>query len=113
LDNTNPRLLWIPIGVIVGVGWIVALALILQGDRKGREASDAVERMTEYSERMCACRDKRCADGVQDEFTKWGMEEAKKATRGKDAKPSADLMKRSSEVMTRYSECMTKLMMQQ
>lgn len=72
--------------------------------------SRMVERYEQFSTRMCACADKACADQVNDDFTHWGMEMAKRAgDDDADAKPDPELVKRTTEAATRYSECYTKL----
>jgi hypothetical protein len=74
-------------------------------------AESAIAMVVEFSGRMCACKDKACADKVNEDYTKWGMEMAKNA-RPEDAKNvSADDTKRMVEAATRYSECYTKLAM--
>jgi hypothetical protein len=73
------------------------------------DARAAVEKMDDFSKKMCSCKDKACADKVNEEMTKWGTEMAKSPR--KDEKPSVELAKRAAEIMTRYTECMTKLMM--
>lgn len=68
----------------------------------------ALAKFREFADRACACKDKACADKVQEDITTWSMEMAKTAT--KDHKPDAELMKQMTEVGTRYSECLTKIM---
>jgi hypothetical protein len=70
--------------------------------------NDALAKMRGFTDRMCACKDKACADQVQDDMTKWGMEMARNAKR--DERPDPDMIKESGEIMTRYTECFTKLM---
>jgi hypothetical protein len=74
------------------------------------DAEQAVATMDMYSKKMCACKDKACADKVNEDLTKWATEMAKNP-RVNSSKPSPDLAKRSAEIMTRYTECMTKAMM--
>ena len=71
-----------------------------------KETAAAVKKMEELSTRMCSCKDKACADRVQDDFTKWSTEMGKTQT----SKPSEELMKKASDIMTRYATCMTKAM---
>src|SRR5215211_4411744 len=74
-------------------------------------AKCAVATMEYYSNRMCACKDKACADSVNERLAKWGNELAKMPGAAKSDKPDPELAKRSGEIMTRYTECMTKLLM--
>lgn len=76
------------------------------------EMAATLKKVRELTNKMCACRDKACADRVNEEYTKWGMEMAKKARRSRDySKPNVELAKEMTELVTRYTECYTKLMM--
>jgi hypothetical protein len=75
----------------------------------GSSGSEALARMREFTDRMCQCKDRTCADGVQEDMVKWGTEAAKTAER--DERPDPEMVKYASEIMTRYTECMTKLLM--
>jgi hypothetical protein len=77
--------------------------------RAGSAATEALAMMRGFTDRMCQCADKACADRVQEDMTKWGTEAAKAADR--DERPDPDMVKQAGEIMTRYTECMTKLMM--
>jgi len=74
-------------------------------------ASGAVAMMESFSDKMCACKDKACADLVNEEMTKWGTEMAKTAGHDYDERPDPELARKSADIMTRYTECMTKLFM--
>ncbi|MBA2543030.1 MAG: hypothetical protein H0V17_25540 [Deltaproteobacteria bacterium] len=74
-------------------------------------ASGAVAMMEAFSDRMCGCKDKACADQVNEDMSKWGTDMAKNAGAYDDERPDPELAKKSADIMTRYTECMTKLMM--
>jgi hypothetical protein len=67
-----------------------------------------VGQMEYFSNRMCACKDKACADGTNEAMTKWGTELAKQPP--PQEKPDPALARKSADIMTRYTECMTKVM---
>ena len=91
---------------------VAALSLATFGcKKKGGAAAEAVAKMEGFSKSMCDCKDKACADKVNEDMTKWGTEMAKSAGASKDDKPDPDLAKKSADIMTKYTECMTKLMM--
>jgi hypothetical protein len=71
----------------------------------------ALAKMEEFQKQMCACKDKACADKVNEDMTRWGTEMAKRASYDRDEKPDPEIAKRSADIMTLYVECMTKLMM--
>jgi hypothetical protein len=88
----------------------IAGLVATKSDRPSRGSfDDAIDKMAEFSNRMCQCKDKPCADRVQDDMTKWGTEMAKNASPDAD-RPDPDMVKKSGEIMTKYTECMTKLM---
>ncbi len=76
----------------------------------GGDAGEAVAKMTEFKDEMCKCKDKACADKVQESMTKWSTEQAAKAGDKKDVKADEATMKKMTEVGQQYGECMTKAM---
>jgi hypothetical protein len=77
----------------------------------GGDAGEAVAKMTEFKDEMCKCKDKACADKVQESMTKWSTEMAAKAGDKKEpAKADEATMKKMTEVGQQYGECMTKAM---
>src|SRR5262245_35051160 len=89
--------------------FVAAVSLFAMGAcKKKGGGSDAIAKMEGFQKAMCDCKDKACADKVQEEMTKWGTEAAKNAK--PDEKPDPEMVKKSGEIMTKYTECMTKLM---
>jgi hypothetical protein len=39
--------------------------------------AEAMKKMSEFKDKMCACKDTKCVQGVSDEMTKWSQEQAK------------------------------------
>jgi hypothetical protein len=74
----------------------------------GPKQNDLVATFRAFTDQMCACKDKACADKVQDDFTKWGTEMSKKMDR--DERPDDETMKQLTDMMSRYADCMTKVM---
>jgi hypothetical protein len=70
-----------------------------------------IGQMEFFSNQMCACSDKACANSVNDSMVKWGTELANNASMVRSQKPDPADAKRSSDVMTKYTECMVKVMM--
>ncbi len=91
---------------------VAALSLATFGcKKKGGAAGEAVAKMESFQKAMCDCKDKACADKVNEDMSKWGSDMSKNAGAGKEDKPDPDLAKKSADIMTKYTECMTKLMM--
>ena len=64
--------------------------------------------MEYYSDAMCKCSDKGCADHVQDDLVKWAGDLESRMS--KDDKPDPALAQKAGDVMQRYAECMTKIL---
>jgi hypothetical protein len=92
----------------VGERWYLGRVPALTA-KGGVEA--AIEMVILFSDRMCACKDKACADKVNEDYTKWGMEMAKDARPSDARNVSVEDTRRMTEAATRYSECYTKLAM--
>jgi hypothetical protein len=92
---------------------LLAISLAAVGCKKSKSgaAGEALAKMESFQKSMCDCKDKACADKVNEDMSKWGTEMAKNAGAANDEKPDPDMAKKSADVMTKYTECMTKLMM--
>ena len=77
----------------------------------GGGAGEAMAKMGEFADDMCKCKDKACADKVQEGMTKWSTDMAAKGgDKASAEKPSEADMKKMTEVGQKYAECMTKAM---
>jgi len=56
------------------IGFVVAVALAVTGCAKKTGAGDAVAKLTAFRERMCACKDRACADKVSGELRDWSKD---------------------------------------
>ncbi|HET7501078.1 MAG TPA: hypothetical protein VFK02_08750, partial [Kofleriaceae bacterium] len=86
-------------------GLLVA-SLALVGACKKAGGGEALARMTEFKDRMCACKDKACTDQVTQEMTRWASEH--KA--GEAGKPSEEEQKKVAALTADITKCMTKYM---
>src|SRR5258706_16425686 len=103
-----PRNLLIGIGAFLAMSWVVAIAVIVTGDGKP-PVDESYAKMREFTDRMCDCADKRCADQITEEMSAWSREMAKRS--GKHAKLSALDTKRMAATTEELTKCMTKAMM--
>jgi hypothetical protein len=72
----------------------------------------AIAKMNELADQMCTCRDRACADHVQEVMTTWAAGIAKDGSKTKnERKPPDEQMKRMTDVTTKYADCMVKAMM--
>jgi hypothetical protein len=89
--------------------FVAAMAFGTVGCKKKGGAGEAIAKMDEFATKMCGCKDAKCAQGVTDEMTKWGAEEAKKGSK-EDMKMSEDDQKKMSAATEKMTKCMTTAM---
>jgi uncharacterized protein Yka (UPF0111/DUF47 family) len=65
-----------------------------------------MDRFEELGDMMCLCKDRACAEKVNETMTKWASDISKDTT---DMKPSASEMRRAEQVAKKLTDCMTKL----
>lgn len=68
-----------------------------------------IAQMDAFQKKMCDCKDKKCADKVQADFTEWGTKIGDKPEL-RDLKPSDDETKKATEIVQNYMQCMMKYM---
>jgi hypothetical protein len=100
--------------------WSTAKTLVLAGeldngggnwvktyDLTCTRGADAFAKMTEFKDRMCACKDQACADKVNADYQK-AMTDMARDFDG--VKPTDDDMKRGAEIAKAYGECIANAM---
>lgn len=65
----------------------------------GGDAGEAVAKMTEFKDQMCACKDKACADRVTEDFAALG--EKHKNTKATEAQ-----IREAGKIAEEYGKCM-------
>jgi predicted small lipoprotein YifL len=65
-------------------------------------------KMNGFADEMCACRDKACADVVQEGMTKWSTQMASDAGSRGMRKATEKELEQITNIGQRYGECMTK-----
>jgi hypothetical protein len=70
----------------------------------GFAASTAMVMFERFTEKMCACKDGKCAQRVSDEMTKWSQEQAEKMR--EPARMSESETKRAAAIGERMGKCM-------
>jgi len=76
--------------------------------RGDNEMKYVLAKMCTYADHMCACKDKGCGDGVNDDYTRWMNEMAKQAM-GKRPPMNEDDAKAIADHAIHYQECYAKL----
>jgi hypothetical protein len=71
-------------------------------------AKAVIDRVAEYRDLMCGCKDKACAIRVNDRYTRWGAGVAGRAGRYTDDRSTEDDVKMMTEIAMAYGECMSK-----
>lgn len=88
---------------------VVVLSVAACKKSSGSRFEEVMAKMTQLRDAMCLCKDKACADKVQDDLNRWSAENAKNAD-DRPERPDEATMKKMQEVGTRYGECMTQAM---
>ena len=94
----------------LSIAFLAAVSVASFGCKKKGGAGEAMAKMTEFKDKMCACKDSKCATGVQEEMTKWSQEMAKNAGDKKPEPMSEDDQKKYTEATTKMAECAQKAM---
>lgn len=91
--------------------FVVSAVVVLAGcpDKNSpeRRLRATIAKFEVFTNEMCACKDKPCADKVQEGMTKWATDMAKDASSMKEEKPDEESMKKMTELGQHYAECMT------
>lgn len=92
----------------LALAFATTLALLSVGGCKKKSADagggDAMAKMSELKDKMCACKDPDCAKKVSDEMTAWSQEQGKKQK--EPAKMSEADQKKATELGIAMGECM-------
>ncbi len=70
-------------------------------------AATAMQKLREYTEKMCACSDQTCMQMVSDEMTQWSQEMAKQQR--EPVKMNDEEVKVATALGTRMGECMQRV----
>ena|SRR5215813_2836543 len=80
-------------------------ALLLVGGCKDK-FEKAVSEMEGFKDKLCACKDKACADGVKKEMDEWEKGMAEKFS--KDEKPPEKMMEKVDKIESEMRTCAKK-----
>jgi hypothetical protein len=83
--------------------FILVLSSVFALGACGSKTDDAIAGLKKYKDKMCACSDKECAEGVDKEMRDW-RKDMKKDMKGED-KPSESVMKEIMEIQSEYQAC--------
>jgi hypothetical protein len=91
---------------------VAALSLASFGCKKKGGAGEAMAKMEDFKNKMCACKehDTKCAQGVTDEMTKWSQEMAKNAGDKKPDDVSPEDAKKMADITKAMGDCSMKAM---
>jgi len=77
--------------------------------RGDNEMKYVLAKMCTYADHMCACKDKACGDGINDDYTRWMTDMAKTAS-STPPKMNEDDAKAIADHAVHYQECYVKLL---
>jgi hypothetical protein len=87
----------------LSIAFLTAVSIASFGCKKGG-GGDMAAKVTDLKNKMCECKDQKCVEGVQVEYTKWAEDSAKNA--GKmDEKAAKDI----GEATAKMAECAAKV----
>jgi hypothetical protein len=89
----------------ISIAFLAAVSIATFGCKK-KGGADVVAKMNEFKERMCACKDKACAEKVNDDLMKWSTEQSKG---DKEAKGTDEDNKKIISISEDMSKCQQKL----
>ncbi|CAN5917130.1 hypothetical protein BH11MYX2_BH11MYX2_28410 [soil metagenome] len=72
------------------------------------ERDEMLTKMSEFTDRVCACTDAACASKVSDELQQWTVDFANKTAASK-ALPTAEQLKKVEELQGKFVGCVQKL----
>lgn len=88
---------------------LAAVSLVPVAGCPGKAKPDgaaAIAKLEDIRNQMCKCTDKACTDKVNEEYAKWGQDQAKAS--GDKPAPSADDTKKTAAVMEEITKCTAK-----
>lgn len=86
----------------------VSLTSIAGCPKKAKpEGGATIAKLEDIRDQMCKCTDKVCTDKVNEEYAKWGQDQAKAQSGDKPA-PTADDSKKTATVMEDITKCTAK-----
>jgi hypothetical protein len=96
------------IGALVAMAAIGVGAVYLAKRRPSREKreEEMLAMFSGFTDQLCACTNKACADNVQDDMMKWAQDLARHADRDMGS-PSPEFAKRMTTISERYIKCYT------
>lgn len=95
--------------IVIVLAFLAALGACKKKIGNGGKIDEALAKMSEFADLMCQCKDKACADGVQERMNKWATDAAANEDWSKH-KPDEASMKKMSEYGEKYATCMTAVM---
>jgi hypothetical protein len=93
--------------MLVSIMVLAVTASCGKKDGAGGGPAKALAKMTEFKDRLCACKDKACADAVSQELSKWMSDVA--STGPKSEAPTKEQEEKMGDVAKQLGECSAKL----
>lgn len=103
-----PRRRWMIAGLSLMLAGVAGFATYQSTHPQPDRFEQTLKAFAQYTNEICACVDKTCAQAVTDQLTKWGQEMAMKDR--ELPKPSEDQLKQITEVTKRFSDCLIRAM---
>ena len=93
----------------LSIAFLAAVSLMsFAGCKKKGGGGEAMAKMSEFKNQMCACTDKACTDKVAGDMQKWQADMAKEMGGKEPEKMNDEDMKKSAEISKAYADCQAK-----
>jgi len=92
----------------ISIALLAGVSLAAFGCKPTSGAGDAIAKLAELKDKMCACKDQACTGRVSEEMTRWGQEVAK-AGGNAEARRSPEDMKQMRQVTEDLIRCEAKI----
>jgi len=99
---------WMTTTSMQKIALLAGISLAAAGCKPTGGAGDAIAKLTELKDKMCACKDQACTGRVSEEMTQWGQEVAK-AGGDQEARRSPEDMKQMRQVTQDLIRCEAKI----
>jgi hypothetical protein len=90
----------------LSIAFLVAMAVAAVGCKDKSDGVDTLAKMSEFKDRICACKDKPCTDRITAEMTKWTQQTGRT---GELQNLSNEDLRRSTAIGGEITRCVTKI----
>lgn len=91
--------------IVIALAVLAALGGCKKKETSASNMSEPLAKMSQFANAMCHCKDKACADAIQEQMTKWATDAAENESWTKQ-KPDEATVKKMTYLGQRYATCL-------